>query len=122
MRPRYTRFQSLRVDVEIGDSKPFIAQHPFPCYTDVMPRNARLVLPGVLHHLTRRGNDRRAVLPRDADYRQYLEFLREYTGNYRHAAGRPGRASPRPRQSTGGAGRQIFFRNFCVDPVATTAA
>ena len=50
-----------------------------------MPRNARIVIPGLPHHLTQRGNDRRAVFPRDADYLKYLEFLGEYTGKCRVA-------------------------------------
>jgi putative transposase len=50
-----------------------------------MPRSARIVLPGVPHHLTQRGNDRRAVFLQDADYLKYLEFLSEYAGKYRVA-------------------------------------
>ena len=50
-----------------------------------MPRAARIVLPGVPHHLTQRGNDRRAVFLQDADYLKYLEFLCEYAGKFRVA-------------------------------------
>jgi putative transposase len=50
-----------------------------------MPRSARIVLPGVSHHLTQRGNDRQAVFLQDADYLKYLEFLCDYTGKYRVA-------------------------------------
>jgi len=50
-----------------------------------MPRNARIVIPGVPHHLTQRGNDRRVVFLQDADYLKYLEFLCEYAGKYRVA-------------------------------------
>jgi len=50
-----------------------------------MPRNARIVIPGIPHHLTQRGNDRRIVFLQDADYLKYLEFLCEYTGKYRVA-------------------------------------
>ena len=40
----------------------FLAFQPFPCYTKPMPRHARIVIPGIPHHLTQRGNDRRVVL------------------------------------------------------------
>ena len=40
-----------------------------------MPRIARLVCPGVPHHVTQRGNRRGQVFFSDADYRTYLAWL-----------------------------------------------
>jgi len=42
-----------------------------------MPRCARLVLPGIPHHVTQRGNRRQAAFFSDHDYRTYLRLLRE---------------------------------------------
>jgi putative transposase len=44
-----------------------------------MPRLARIVVPGVPHHVTQRGNRRQAVFFGDADYRAYLALLAEHT-------------------------------------------
>jgi len=41
-----------------------------------MPRVARIVIPGVPHHITQRGNNRLAVFFVDDDRRVYLELLR----------------------------------------------
>lgn len=41
-----------------------------------MPRAARLVLPGVPHHVTQRGNRRQPTFFRDEDYALYLALLR----------------------------------------------
>lgn len=40
-----------------------------------MPRFARLVVPGLPHHVTQRGNRRQPVFFSDADYRLYLRLL-----------------------------------------------
>ncbi|MBU0617220.1 MAG: transposase [Planctomycetes bacterium] len=40
-----------------------------------MPRVARIVIPGVPHHVTQRGNNRQDVFFVDDDYRVYLELL-----------------------------------------------
>lgn len=48
-----------------------------------MPRAARIVAPGVPHHVTQRGNRRGTVFFDDADRRGYIELLQEYTA--RHA-------------------------------------
>ena len=45
-----------------------------------MARLARLVIPGVPHHVTQRGNRRQEVFFGDEDYAAYLELLREYAG------------------------------------------
>ena len=42
-----------------------------------MPRIARIVLPGLPHHLTQRGNNRQDIFFADADRRIYLEHLAE---------------------------------------------
>ena len=42
-----------------------------------MARLARVVIPGVAHHVTQRGNRRLPVFFGDADRRLYLELLRE---------------------------------------------
>jgi len=42
-----------------------------------MARTARIVIPGLAHHITQRGNDRQDVFFTDDDRRMYLEFLRQ---------------------------------------------
>jgi len=44
-----------------------------------MPRLARIVVPGVPHHVTQRGNRRQTVFFGDADYRAYLALLAAHT-------------------------------------------
>ena len=46
-----------------------------------MARFARVVAPGVPHHLTHRGNRREQIFFRDEDRRVYLSFLREYAAS-----------------------------------------
>jgi putative transposase len=41
-----------------------------------MPRAARLVLPGIPHHVTQRGNRKQTVFFSDSDYARYLGLLR----------------------------------------------
>jgi putative transposase len=43
-----------------------------------MARLARLVIPGVPHHLTQRGNRRQQVFFGEHDYEAYLELMREW--------------------------------------------
>ncbi len=43
-----------------------------------MARIARVVAPGVAHHITQRGNRRMDVFFNDDDRQAYLELLREY--------------------------------------------
>lgn len=45
-----------------------------------MPRAARIVIPGLPHHVTQRGNNREDVFFVDADRVHYLEALREHCG------------------------------------------
>jgi len=42
-----------------------------------MPRLARIVIPGLPHHVTQRGNNRMTVFHEDADYQRYLSLLAE---------------------------------------------
>jgi putative transposase len=48
-----------------------------------VPRLARVVIPACPHHVTQRGNRRAQVFFSPADYRSYLDLLRDYTR--RHA-------------------------------------
>ena len=43
-----------------------------------MTRNARLVVPGLPHHLTHRGNRREEIFKRLEDYRVYMRMLRKF--------------------------------------------
>jgi putative transposase len=47
-----------------------------------MPRIARVVLPGIPHHLTQRGNGHRDVFRGDEDRRLYLDLYRKYSARY----------------------------------------
>ncbi|MGB5216731.1 MAG: transposase [Smithella sp.] len=42
-----------------------------------MPRIARIVVPGIPHHITQRGNRRQEAFFQDADYREYISFISE---------------------------------------------
>ena len=43
-----------------------------------MARIARVVAPGLPHHITQRGNRRQRTFFRDGDYRAYLELMAEW--------------------------------------------
>ncbi len=45
-----------------------------------MARLARVVVPGLPHHVTQRGNRRQEVFFSDLDYRHYLDLLTRYSG------------------------------------------
>jgi putative transposase len=47
-----------------------------------MPRRPRLVLPGIPHHITQRGNYRQKTYFRAEDYRLYLELLKDYSRHH----------------------------------------
>ena len=47
-----------------------------------MPRRARVVFEGVVHHITQRGNYRQNVFEDDSDKSKYVEFIREYSEKY----------------------------------------
>ena len=48
-----------------------------------MARLTRIVVPGVAHHVTQRGNRRSDVFFSDNDYKLYLKLLQEYNKTYR---------------------------------------
>jgi putative transposase len=43
-----------------------------------MPRIARIVIPGIPHHVTHRGNNGQKIFRHDEDYEIYLNYLRHY--------------------------------------------
>jgi putative transposase len=43
-----------------------------------MARIARVVVPGIPHHITQRGNRRQQVFFSDDDYKLYLELMAEW--------------------------------------------
>jgi hypothetical protein len=45
-----------------------------------MARLARVVVPGVVHHVTQRGNRRQQTFFQEDDYRAYLDLLGEWCG------------------------------------------
>jgi len=47
-----------------------------------MPRIARAIAPGHPHHVTQRGNYRQLVFETEDDYRQYITWLKDYSGKY----------------------------------------
>ncbi len=47
-----------------------------------MPRLPRLVLPGYLHHITQRGNNRKVVFLDDQDRITYLKYFNKYCQQY----------------------------------------
>jgi putative transposase len=47
-----------------------------------MPRKARIVLEGVAHHITQRGNYRQNIFEDDEDKKVYLEFICKYAKDY----------------------------------------
>jgi putative transposase len=48
----------------------------------MMPRHRRVVIPDCPHHITQRGNNRRAIFFGDADRELYLTLLKQYTKTY----------------------------------------
>jgi hypothetical protein len=53
------------------------------CYVSIMARLPRVVVVGVPHHVTQRGNARQAILDSDLDRTTYLELLRKYCDLHR---------------------------------------
>ena len=47
-----------------------------------MPRVARIVVPGLPHHVTQRGNRRMQTFFCDEDYREYLSLLVQWSGKH----------------------------------------
>jgi putative transposase len=52
-------------------------------YTFFMPRISRIVLPGVPHHITHRGNRRQGIFCSDKDRKRYLYWLAKYSSEYK---------------------------------------
>lgn len=48
----------------------------------MMPRPPRIIVPGICHHVTQRGNYRQKVFYRDEDRRLYLDLLAEFLPHY----------------------------------------
>ncbi|HRJ18123.1 MAG TPA: hypothetical protein PLF84_03735 [Bryobacteraceae bacterium] len=48
-----------------------------------MARIARLVIPGIPHHVTQRGNNRKQVFFSNQDFLLYLQLFRDYAARYR---------------------------------------
>ncbi len=48
----------------------------------MMPRSARVVFEGVVHHITQRGNYRQNIFEDSADRKKYIEFVSEYSTKY----------------------------------------
>ena len=48
----------------------------------IMPRVARIVIPGVPHHITQRGNNQQDVFFVDADRRFYLGVLKKQSDRF----------------------------------------
>jgi putative transposase len=44
-----------------------------------VPRHARIVLKGIAHHITQRGNYRQNIFSDDEDREKYIEFLKKYS-------------------------------------------
>jgi len=42
-----------------------------------MPKRPRLILPGSVHHIVNRGNDKKVIFPEPVDYGSFLALLRE---------------------------------------------
>ena len=49
------------------------------CYCSHMARLARVVIPGLPHHVTQRGNRREAIFFEDGDHEVYMDLLAEQT-------------------------------------------
>ncbi len=43
-----------------------------------MPRNARVIVPHMPHHIVQRGHNRGVVFVEDSDYQYYLDNLLEF--------------------------------------------
>ena len=68
--PEHAMVWRAKQDRRIFLRKPFLLLH-YPH----MPRRARVVIPGVPHHVTQRGNNRQPVFDSPDDRRRYLELL-----------------------------------------------
>ncbi len=56
---------------------------PYKCIArEAMPRQARFVLPGHLHHVTQRGNYRQDIFQDNRDRAYYLKLIQKYALEY----------------------------------------
>ena len=67
-----------------------------------MARLPRVVVVGVPHHVTQRGNPRQVILAGDSDRTPYLALLREYA-----------EVGPRELRATGGRCRSALLPDLC---------
>ncbi|MBU1863045.1 MAG: transposase [Candidatus Omnitrophica bacterium] len=47
-----------------------------------MPRQSRVVIPDIAHHVTQRGNYQQTVFESDNDFRKYRSWIKEYSEKY----------------------------------------
>ena len=47
-----------------------------------MPRQARITIPNIAHHITQRGNYQQSVFDSEENNRQYCKLMNEYTQQY----------------------------------------
>jgi putative transposase len=48
-----------------------------------LPRHARIVLKGIAHHITQRGNYRQSIFSEDGDREKYIELVKKYSRKYK---------------------------------------
>jgi len=65
----------------LEDLSPFLLTFP-QLEVMMMPRAARVVFEGVVHHITQRGNYRQNVFEDSADRKKYIQFVGEYCTKY----------------------------------------
>jgi REP-associated tyrosine transposase len=66
-----------------GDRRIFVRDHAALDHDLDMPRRPRLVVPGIAHHVTQRGNNRQAVFAGADDRRLYLQPLTAHASQSR---------------------------------------
>jgi hypothetical protein len=70
----------MRIDFFWGQYIVFLDAIVVRYYDKGMARISRVVVPGVAHHITQRGNRRQKVFFHDSDYRAYIELMSEWCG------------------------------------------
>jgi hypothetical protein len=65
-----------------GDSALYVVILLVPHYNTIMPGVARIVIPGVPHHITQRGNQRQDIFFTSGYRLVYLKLLMEYSTRY----------------------------------------
>jgi putative transposase len=69
-------------DTSTPELPKFVETFGYPFALFSMPRPPRLIVPGLPHHVTQRGNYRQEVFFRDEDRQSYLQMLKEYSREY----------------------------------------